>query len=165
MARQRARTVLLVAEWGRSRLLVRIGLQLDGMLSQRVFDAAAMASVDPFDHRGLEPRERPHVPHPVPRVKRAGRLALGLVALEKARHEELLGEGGEAHLQALGAGRIRTLLEVVAAVVRHPNETGHGLGPLGDGSHAPDEHVIASSVEPRSQVALALLAAVLLPVV
>lgn len=36
-----------------------------------------------------------------------------------------------------------------------------GLGPLGDGSHATHEHLLASSLEPRSEVALALLAAVL----
>ena len=37
-------TVLLLAEWARSRLLVRIGLQLDGGLSRRIFDAAFDAS-------------------------------------------------------------------------------------------------------------------------
>ncbi len=36
-----------------------------------------------------------------------------------------------------------------------------GLGPLGGGSHAPDEHVIAGSLRSRSEVALALVAAVL----
>jgi glutamate carboxypeptidase len=36
-----------------------------------------------------------------------------------------------------------------------------GLGPLGTGSHAPHEHALASSFVPRSEVALALLAAVL----
>ncbi|MDQ8044019.1 MAG: M20/M25/M40 family metallo-hydrolase [Solirubrobacteraceae bacterium] len=36
-----------------------------------------------------------------------------------------------------------------------------GLGPLGEGSHAAHEHVLTSSVLPRSEVALALLAAVL----
>lgn len=36
-----------------------------------------------------------------------------------------------------------------------------GLGPLGEGSHAPHEHLLASSLRPRSEVALALLAVVL----
>jgi glutamate carboxypeptidase len=36
-----------------------------------------------------------------------------------------------------------------------------GLGPLGGGSHAPDEHVIAGSLRTRAEVALALVAAVL----
>ncbi|MFT4035717.1 MAG: M20/M25/M40 family metallo-hydrolase [Patulibacter sp.] len=36
-----------------------------------------------------------------------------------------------------------------------------GLGPLGAGSHAPHEHALASSFVPRSEVALALLAATL----
>ena len=36
-----------------------------------------------------------------------------------------------------------------------------GLGPLGGGSHAPDEHVIAASLERRAEVALALVAAAL----
>lgn len=36
-----------------------------------------------------------------------------------------------------------------------------GLGPLGGGSHAPDEHIAADSLLPRSEVALALVAAVL----
>ncbi len=36
-----------------------------------------------------------------------------------------------------------------------------GLGPLGAGSHAAHEHVLAGSMLPRSEVALALLAAVL----
>lgn len=36
-----------------------------------------------------------------------------------------------------------------------------GLGPLGDGSHAPHEHLLASSMEPRAAVALAVLAAAL----
>ena len=36
-----------------------------------------------------------------------------------------------------------------------------GLGPLGGGSHAPDEHLIATSLRPRAEVALALVAAVL----
>jgi glutamate carboxypeptidase len=36
-----------------------------------------------------------------------------------------------------------------------------GLGPLGGGSHAPNEHVIAASLRSRSEVALALVAAVL----
>lgn len=38
-----------------------------------------------------------------------------------------------------------------------------GLGPLGAGSHAAHEHALASSFLPRSEVALALLAAVLDP--
>lgn len=36
-----------------------------------------------------------------------------------------------------------------------------GLGPLGDGSHAPHEHILASSIEPRSELALALLDTIL----
>jgi glutamate carboxypeptidase len=36
-----------------------------------------------------------------------------------------------------------------------------GLGPLGGGSHAPDEHVIAASLRSRAEVALAVVAAVL----
>lgn len=36
-----------------------------------------------------------------------------------------------------------------------------GLGPLGAGSHAPDEHLLASSLRPRTEVALALIAAAL----
>ncbi len=36
-----------------------------------------------------------------------------------------------------------------------------GLGPLGEGSHAPHEHLLASSLLPRSEVALAILATVL----
>lgn len=35
-----------------------------------------------------------------------------------------------------------------------------GLGPRGGGSHAPDEHVLGSSFEPRARVALALVEAV-----
>ncbi|MEH3054882.1 MAG: M20/M25/M40 family metallo-hydrolase [Patulibacter minatonensis] len=38
-----------------------------------------------------------------------------------------------------------------------------GLGPLGAGSHATHEHALASSFVPRSEVALAILAAVLEP--
>lgn len=38
-----------------------------------------------------------------------------------------------------------------------------GLGPLGGGSHAPDEHVLGPSLRSRSEVALALVAAVLDP--
>ncbi len=36
-----------------------------------------------------------------------------------------------------------------------------GLGPLGGGSHAAHEHALASSMLPRSEVALAILAAIL----
>lgn len=36
-----------------------------------------------------------------------------------------------------------------------------GLGPLGGGSHAPDEHILAASLHSRAEVALALVAAVL----
>jgi glutamate carboxypeptidase len=36
-----------------------------------------------------------------------------------------------------------------------------GLGPLGGGSHAPDEHVVAASLRSRAEVAMALVAAVL----
>ena len=36
-----------------------------------------------------------------------------------------------------------------------------GLGPLGEGSHAPHEHLLASSLRPRSEVALAVLEACL----
>jgi glutamate carboxypeptidase len=36
-----------------------------------------------------------------------------------------------------------------------------GLGPLGTGSHAAHEHALASSFLPRTEVALALLAAIL----
>ena len=36
-----------------------------------------------------------------------------------------------------------------------------GLGPLGGGSHAPDEHIVAASLRSRAEVALALVAAVL----
>lgn len=38
-----------------------------------------------------------------------------------------------------------------------------GLGPLGGGSHSPEEHVVAASLRSRSEVALALVAAVLDP--
>ena len=34
-----------------------------------------------------------------------------------------------------------------------------GLGPLGGGSHAPDEHILARSIHSRAEVALALVAA------
>ncbi len=34
-----------------------------------------------------------------------------------------------------------------------------GLGPLGGGSHAPDEHIVAASLRTRAEVALALVAA------
>lgn len=46
----------------------------------------------------------------------------------------------------------------LAAVV---NLTIDGLGPLGAGSHAAHEHLLASSMEPRAEVALAVLAAAL----
>ena len=36
-----------------------------------------------------------------------------------------------------------------------------GLGPLGGGSHAPDEHVVTASLLTRAEVALALVAAAL----
>jgi glutamate carboxypeptidase len=36
-----------------------------------------------------------------------------------------------------------------------------GLGPLGAGSHAPDEHIVAASLGPRAEVAMAITAAVL----
>jgi glutamate carboxypeptidase len=36
-----------------------------------------------------------------------------------------------------------------------------GLGPLGGGSHAPDEHIVATSLQSRAEVALALVGAVL----
>lgn len=38
-----------------------------------------------------------------------------------------------------------------------------GLGPLGAGSHAPDEHIVAASLHSRAEVALALSAAILAP--
>lgn len=36
-----------------------------------------------------------------------------------------------------------------------------GLGPIGAGSHAPDEHLLAGSLRPRTEVALAIVAAIL----
>ena len=36
-----------------------------------------------------------------------------------------------------------------------------GLGPRGGGAHAPDEHVLEDSIEPRAQVALAIVHALL----
>ena len=36
-----------------------------------------------------------------------------------------------------------------------------GLGPIGGGAHAPDEHILASSLRPRAEVALALALATL----
>jgi glutamate carboxypeptidase len=36
-----------------------------------------------------------------------------------------------------------------------------GLGPRGGGAHNPDEYVLAESLEPRAEVALALTAALL----
>jgi hypothetical protein len=48
------------------------------------------AQYTPFHDRRPEARERPDVAHAVPRVQVARRLALGLVALQEARHEELL---------------------------------------------------------------------------
>ncbi len=49
-------------------------------------------SVDALDDAGLEASERPHIANSIPRVRLARRLALGLVALQEARHEELLGQ-------------------------------------------------------------------------
>src|SRR6187200_1877603 len=53
--------------------------------------------IDPLHNGGAKPRERPHVAHPVPRVLPAGRLALGLVPLQEARHEELLRQRRQPH--------------------------------------------------------------------
>ncbi len=36
-----------------------------------------------------------------------------------------------------------------------------GLGPLGGGSHAPEEHIVTASLRSRAEVALALVAAAL----
>ena len=49
----------------------------------------------------LEPRERPHVPHAVPRIESRRGLALRLVALEEARHEELLRQRRQPHAARL----------------------------------------------------------------
>jgi glutamate carboxypeptidase len=46
-------------------------------------------------------------------------------------------------------------------VSRHVPLTVDGLGPRGGGAHNPDEYVLAESLEPRAQVALALVAALL----
>src|SRR4051794_26427064 len=46
-------------------------------------------------------------------------------------------------------------------MAQHVPLTVDGLGPRGGGAHNPDEYVLASSLEPRAQVALALVAALL----
>jgi glutamate carboxypeptidase len=43
----------------------------------------------------------------------------------------------------------------------HVALTVDGLGPLGGGAHTADEHVLRSSIRPRAEVALALVAAAL----
>src|SRR5262245_46125483 len=48
--------------------------------------------IHPFSNSRLESRERPDVANAVPRVRLARRLALGFVALQKSRHEELPGQ-------------------------------------------------------------------------
>src|SRR5579872_6184859 len=55
------------------------------------------ASVHTLDNLRLEPGERPDVPHSVPWIQLARRLALGFVALEKPRHEELTSQRRQAH--------------------------------------------------------------------
>src|SRR5687768_7309480 len=59
--------------------------------------SARAMSVDALDDGRPEARERPHVPDAVPRVRLAGTLALRLVSLEEARHEELPGQRGQAN--------------------------------------------------------------------
>ena len=49
----------------------------------------------------LEPRERPHVANAIPRIQLARRLALGFVAFEKSRHEELPRQRRQAHAPGL----------------------------------------------------------------
>jgi glutamate carboxypeptidase len=44
---------------------------------------------------------------------------------------------------------------------QHVPLTVDGLGPRGGGAHNPDEYVLAESLEPRAEVALALVAALL----
>jgi glutamate carboxypeptidase len=46
-------------------------------------------------------------------------------------------------------------------MAQHIALTVDGLGPRGGGAHNPDEYVQAASLEPRAQVALALVAALL----
>src|SRR5215207_11029711 len=65
------------------------------------FRATAYCSVHAFDDVRLELREGADVADAVPGVGVAGRLALGLVAFEEARHEELFGQRRQAHAPRL----------------------------------------------------------------
>src|SRR5438552_13323024 len=56
-----------------------------------------VALVNSLDDLRLEAGKRPHVAHAVPGIQVAGRLALGLIAFEKSRHEELARERRQAN--------------------------------------------------------------------
>jgi glutamate carboxypeptidase len=72
----------------------------------------------------------------------------------------LLGRAGElagAGVLALERGGASDASHLAA----HVPVTVDGLGPIGGGAHAPDEHVLRSSIRPRAAVALAVAAAAL----
>ncbi|MFL5887224.1 MAG: M20/M25/M40 family metallo-hydrolase [Thermoleophilaceae bacterium] len=76
---------------------------------------------------------------------------------------------GTADLLAAGSARLgRTIVGLerggasdASHMAQHVPLTVDGLGPRGGGAHNPDEYVLAESLEPRAQVALALVAALL----
>ena len=59
--------------------------------------AAGCCSIHADGRRRSECAERPDTAHAVPRIEIARRLALALVPLEEARHEELLRQGRQHH--------------------------------------------------------------------
>src|SRR6266849_3484402 len=67
----------------------------------RAVTEGCAASVHSLHHLRLKPGKRPNVAHAVPWVKIARSLALGLIALEEARHEKLASQRGEAHASGL----------------------------------------------------------------
>jgi glutamate carboxypeptidase len=82
----------------------------------------------------------------------------GMDARESTR--ELLERGG-ALLGRPILGLQRGGASDASHIAQHVPLTVDGLGPRGGGAHNPGEYVLAESIEPRAQVALALVAALL----
>src|SRR5713226_7323870 len=69
--------------------------------ASRAATVECAASIHSLHHFGLKPGKGPHVANAVPWVKITRSLALGLIALEEARHEKLASQRGEAHASGL----------------------------------------------------------------
>jgi glutamate carboxypeptidase len=145
---------------------IRINVgQVGGGTADNVIAAEAWARIDARawtaeDQRDLEAAIRglrPHVPGarltltggvtrpPMPRSERSG--AIAERTIEVAR-----GMGIELTENASGGGSDGNFAAAVGAPVID------GLGPLGAGAHADDEHVSLSSIESRAELLAALLA-------